>query len=499
MLTKADSSAKKDALPLDSTAKSPHEIWDDYFRKRQPTDETVGQLLLNLHEERKHEHVIAVIEAALRHGRSQPWMYDVLALSMELAGRPKEQIERVLLSRVDFTATEVPSMMYSAAYLTRFGGKKQALRLYRQASSIEPTRPEPYVLGLPLAQAAKDPEAIRWAATGILVSAWGKDHEKLHTKAGDAAAEAIAKLKEDGHEKEAAEFEAAMRDARQRDLVLRLVWSGEGDLDLSVEEPPGTVCSTSNSQSAGGGVHLRDGYGPDQKNCHEEYVCAFGVPGNYRAKIRHVGGNIVGKRAQLTIIRHQGSPAETLQTITVPLSTTDSSVLISLPNGRRTALRDISMPAKPNSTPRRDARGALIPQADPAEAARVLAKFGKSRERAAVVAGADPAAARANAAALAAAPAPQFAPNAPVGGFPGGGAGGGFGGGFGPTVGGGAVGYTPVVQNISEGVAMTALAVVSADRRYVRLSVQPSFSSITDVFTFSFLNSPAGAQPQPGN
>jgi len=48
-------------------------------------------------------------------------MYEVLALTMQIAGRPQQEIDRVLLSRVDFTSTDVPSMLFSAAYLTRLG------------------------------------------------------------------------------------------------------------------------------------------------------------------------------------------------------------------------------------------------------------------------------------------------------------------------------------------------------------------------------------------
>jgi hypothetical protein len=53
--------------------------------------------------------------------------------------------------------------------------------------------------------------------------------------------------------------------------------------------------------------------------------------------------------------------------------------------------------------------------------------------------------------------------------------------------GGGAVGYQPVISVISEGIAMNAMATVSGDRRYVRINAAPVFSSITDVFTFSFV------------
>src|SRR5436853_5284427 len=55
-----------------------------------------------------------------------------------------------------------------------------------------------------------------------------------------------------------------------------------------------------------------------------------------------------------------------------------------------------------------------------------------------------------------------------------------------PTVGFGSVGFTPQITVLPEGVSMTVQAVISADRRYVRLTVVPSFTAITDVQTFSF-------------
>lgn len=50
------------------------------------------------------------------------------------------------------------------------------------------------------------------------------------------------------------------------------------------------------------------------------------------------------------------------------------------------------------------------------------------------------------------------------------------------------IGFQPIIQTIPDGTSLTVRAVVSADRRYVRLSVLPVFSSITDVFTFSFIS-----------
>ncbi len=62
-----------------------------------------------------------------------------------------------------------------------------------------------------------------------------------------------------------------------------------------------------------------------------------------------------------------------------------------------------------------------------------------------------------------------------------------------PTVGFFSVGFTPVIQDVFDGVSMTVRAVISADRRYVRLTVAPIFQNLTDVFTFSFLNTGGGA------
>lgn len=398
--------------------------------------------------------MIAAIHAALAHGDSRPWMYDVLALTMRIAGRPQSEIERVLLSRIDFTAADVPSMLYSAAYLTRFGAEEQALKLYRQVSELAPARPEPYVLGLKLARRLKDYEALRWAVTGILTTAWTEDHERLHRRAENAALEAQQQLRQAGRDREADRLQQAVRRALQRDLVLRLTWSGGGDLDLLVEEPTGTTCSVATPQTRGGGVLVHDGYGPDQENCYENYVCPLGGSGIYKVRIRHVWGRIVGKRARLTVIRYKGTEKESRRTFPIPLGGEDRLVRLTLAEGRRRRLA-----AVPEREPvRRDRRhrslrhkvGRLGPGAR--QAGR---DFGESRRRLGQLQ------------------------------FPGGGAGLG-GGGF------GTVGLQPVVTVIPEGVSMGALAVVSGDRRYVRLSTAPFFTAISNVATFSFFQAGGG-------
>ncbi len=61
--------------------------------------------------------------------------------------------------------------------------------------------------------------------------------------------------------------------------------------------------------------------------------------------------------------------------------------------------------------------------------------------------------------------------------------------------GGGAVGYQPNIQNISEGGSMSTTAVISGDRRYVRITPFPFFSQIIQVDTFNFVNGTGTTQP----
>jgi hypothetical protein len=450
--------------PYDLSTGPPQKIWQDYFRQHKLPPRAVAELVLKLHSEKRYDHVIAAIEAALLAGQSQPWMYDVLALTMKLAGRPKAEVDRALMSRLDFTDNDITTTLLSAGYLARFGAKEQALVLYRQAAAIEPTRPEPYVLALRQARDLKDYAAVGWAAAGILQAAWTKDYERLHREAEDAALDAERGLQAAGKTTQADALRDSVARARIVDLLVRVKWTGDGDLDLSVEEPIGTIASCQEPQTKGGGVHVHDGYGPDPRNCYEEYVCAMGYPGVYVLRLRRVDGAIVGNRAQVTVIRNQGAKNESSRTFVLKLNKDQAAVRIYVADGRR---RQIAANQKQNLLER------LLPFLSP-HAPRVIP--------------------------LAAVPARRAPGVVPAGGVAGGGgaaAGGGaigggipFVGGVTPAVGGLAVGYSPVIEIVPTGSALSVAGVVSQDLRFVTLAVNPNFSQITNVFTFTFLQAP---------
>jgi hypothetical protein len=437
------------------------EVWDEYFSKNKPSGPAVGELVAQLSKQLKHDHVEAVINAALLHGQAQPWMYEVLALTLEIQGRPKAEIERAMLSGIDFSNVSPANMMYSAAYLARFGLKSRALQLYKQSAMLDPNAPEPYAMGLKLAQELGDAEGVRWAAAGILERGWTKDYVALQKQADAAVAEAEAKLRKAGRNSEADQLLAAMKQARQRDLAIELTWSGPADLDLIVEEPNGTSCSFDTPRTTGGGVLVHDGHGPDQKNTYELYVCPLAMAGEYRVRIRHVWGEVVGKRAVLKFTRYQGTDHESVHSRVIEIGDDDKVFRITLNQGRRRELLPIAEKPRATSAISRpgNTRMQVLQQLNgirPVNPPRVLAQQGGIGQ----------------------AGTQSFVT------------------GVQPVVGsGGAVGYQPIIQTLLDGVTLTASAVVSADRRYVRLAVSPTFTTITgvDVFTFVGGGSSAGA------
>jgi hypothetical protein len=364
-------------------------------------------------------------------------MYEVLLRSMELAKRPKADIERVALSRVDFTAAIVPEMILSAAYLKQLGLSERALAMYQQASRLAPARPEPYLRGLLIARELNDAKGVEWGAAGVLTNVWLSGYQAHHREAENIAAVVEEKLRKAGRSSDADSLKAVVAAAHQRDLMIKLTWAGTADLDLSVEEPNGGICSIENPFTAAGGAYTHDGYGPKPgtqtkpSNCFEEYICASALPGDYLARISLADGEVVGRRATLTIRRYVGTPDESTKTVNITIDGKDKVVRLSLNDGRRQALLERPAPGEPV---------AVQINAAPAQ-------VGVTTSR-------------------------QFVTGSNVVSGPG-----------------GAIGFQPVITTVREGIGLSAMAVVTGDRRYVRLSVAPVFSQIIGVDSFTIPSS----------
>src|SRR5207245_2327866 len=76
----------------------------------------------------------------------------------------------------------------------------------------------------------------------------------------------------------------------------------------------------------------------------ETYVAGKAFSGEYKVKIDRAWGTPLGGKAKLEVIRHQGTPNETVTPITVNLS--ESTIVpVKLEDGRRTETAFVPSPA----------------------------------------------------------------------------------------------------------------------------------------------------------
>jgi hypothetical protein len=431
----------------------PYQAWDAYFARHEPTAEAVRDAARRLMDAQQYDHVVAFIQGALRHGQAQPWMYEGMVLAMQAADRPGEEIERAVMSAVDF-ADNTLDLMYVGVYLSRLGSQhpslhRRALDVFRQVSRLEPLRPEPYVHGLRTAQRLGDLEGVQWATLGILGQAWSGQEAEIWNHALRVAKATLDQLRAEGRVREAEAYQAQLDQAVVRDVVVRVTWTGEADIDLLVEEPTGTVCSLRNPRTVGGGVMLGDGSsrlgGLAIDGYQEVYVCPKAFDGTYRMLIRRVWGRVTTGKVNVEIITHYRTDDARRLAKRVSLDQDETLVVFDLEGGRRTEPIEEHLVANAAAVQLAVGRQVLAQQIGAAVDPRAVQSLAASRN--------------------------DF--NTPGGNS-----------GFFPFLQ-GAVGYQPIIITLPEGANLAATAVVSADRRYVRVTALPIFSGISQVNVFN--------------
>ncbi|HEX4413867.1 MAG TPA: hypothetical protein VH107_09595 [Lacipirellulaceae bacterium] len=448
----APKQAKASAIAMDSS-KNPTEFWGTYFAQHHPDPASIRETARQLVAKKQFDQVIAMINAALRNGQPQPWMYESLGIAMELNGSSKSDIERAVMSAVDFS-NSADEMMYVAQYLSRLGLDRRAMLVCEQVAKMEPLRGEAYVLGLRSAQNVDDVAGIRWATIGILGQAWPTRMAEIELTASRVAKATLERLGSEGRTDERDAFLNELQQAVVRDCVVRVSWTGEADVDISVEEPSGTVCSEAEPRTIGGGVRLGDGYTAKDKadeGANEVYVCPKGFAGSYRVQIHKVWGEVAAGKVTVDVYTHLRSGDVQHERQQLELSDKDAMVVFDLNHGRRTDPVETAQLAGAIDRQDKISRAVLAQQLDT---------------------GSDP----------------SVAPN-PNRFFPGADPRRPFFGGR------NAVGFQPIIQTLPEGTMFSTVGVVSSDRRYVRVAVEPVFSTIGDVQTFTFAGA---AQSQNG-
>lgn len=450
-------------------------VWNEYLAKNTPDPAAIRQTVRERMRAHQFDEVIAIIEGALRNQQTQPWMYEALALAMQAENKPAVEIERALLSAADF-AQGPDELMRLAEYLQKAGFENRSLGLYKQVAQLAPLSAEPFVRGLKIANRLNDADGLKWTTLGILSQAWTAEQAEIWDSARRSATALLAQLEADGKYQELSAFKEQLDQALVRDAVVIVSWTGDADVDLLVEEPTHSLCSFRMPRTAGGGVMLGDALRgaataeEKEAKMQEVYVCPRGVAGQYKVVLQRVFGKLAGGKATVEIYKNYASPEVKYETRQIELADEPVMILFDMEKGRRQEpLADVQL------------AGAVAEQAEVGRhiLAQQLALINDQNLARNLIAN-------------------RILTGSGGTGDGSGNGGGGNGGGLGlPFIARGAVGYQPVIITLPQGASMSATAVISADRRYVRISAAPLFSQITQVQTFNFATGASGMSPVP--
>lgn len=315
------------------------ERWDRIFSGPRLSDAGLASLVQILHEDRKYADAVACLEAALRAGRVVPWLYDVLALEMQLLGRPADEIGRVLQSRLDFGAGGVPHLLITAAMLSRFAAYEQALTCLRDGTQQQPENPELWLLARSIADKSGDQEWKVWSCCGVLQHVWDPGYQQDHDEAMKVLTDLAKALDKAGKSPEAEAIRARQLQARKVDLQITLKWVGAADLDLIVTDPTGQECSFRKRVTPTFGRLVREDGGLKSQTAagetrSEVFLQPKALNGRYQFAVRFVVGKVTTGTAVVEVVQNAGTPAETRESKTIRLEEQDVSLSTEIKQGR---------------------------------------------------------------------------------------------------------------------------------------------------------------------
>jgi hypothetical protein len=318
----------------------PRRIWQDALARGVDDPGLIIAVAEYLAQHQKWDHVAEFLKANLRQGLVvRPWVYEALALALRESKAAPDEIERAEVSVVDLEPLDTQGLLRAAQAMKELKRYDHALTFCRQAALLEPNLPYVYADTLSCARETRDVGAMEWAAGNLLQRDWPFADQDLHARAqgeADALARILAGTKDGG---DAVRLRSVVTAQRERDLVIRLTWQGDADLDLKVQEPCGSVCSTLQRRTVGGGVLLGDTLADPAS---ETYVAAQALAGEYQITVEGIWGQPLGNRARLEVIQHQGTPRQSLKLVNLDLRAKDGNRLtIRLESGRRTDLASV--------------------------------------------------------------------------------------------------------------------------------------------------------------
>ncbi len=335
-------------VPID-TAKDadldPTKIWNEALAKGDVEPGMVIATADFLFETGHFLHAAEFLKANLRYGIVvRPWVYESLAVALEASGDP-DGARRARLSAVSLDPSDANGFLQAARTMAEDKQYDRALAFCRQAALLEPNLALTYADALAYAEHGKDSKSMEWAVGKLLSQDWPSDNQDLHLQAQTRLQTLAQTLQREKRGTEADRLRLALQNLRQRDLIVNLTWdtgSEPADLELEVKEPTGSVCSSRQKQTPGGGTFL----GTDLLHMTKaSYTAAKAFAGEYEVKVRRLFGQPLGGRAKLEIIQNYGTAKETRKLEIIRLDQ-NAAFKVNLKAGRRTELASVS-PVQP--------------------------------------------------------------------------------------------------------------------------------------------------------
>src|SRR5207245_857877 len=151
----------------------------------------------------KFEHAAEFLKANLRLGIVvKPWVYESLALALQLSNGSPVDVERAQVSAIDLEPQDAQGYLRAAEAVAGYGHHDRALALCKQAASLEPNLADAYADALVYADRGKSADAMAWAASNLLEREWATDNNSLHQKAETTLDNLVAALQRESRSEE---------------------------------------------------------------------------------------------------------------------------------------------------------------------------------------------------------------------------------------------------------------------------------------------------------
>ncbi len=296
----------------------------------------------------EYKYVAELLKASLRSGLiAEAWAQEALAVALEGCNGSAEEIERARVSGIDLEPKNPQAYLKASKAMADMNDSDRALKFCRAAARIEPNLPDPYLNALAFAadgKATLDARDSIFFGGNLLERDWVSDATEYHLRAREHLKQMAEKLTGQNKMDEAKKIQEVLDHEKRRDIVIQLLWSGAADLDLKVREPIGTMCTSMNKRTAAGGVLVCDDFTQKDDARSETYSAAESFSGSFAITIDKVWGRPLGNKAMVKVIRHQGTPAQTIEINTIDL-TQQSKLHVALDGGRRKSLATVPPPA----------------------------------------------------------------------------------------------------------------------------------------------------------